>query len=178
MKNIHLECLTVRQSYDPELKDNHLMDVDHISGIKVKPRIGIFLASLGGGGAERAMVNLARELVERGYKVDLLLKQAVGKYFSNIPTNVQIVDLKAGRMIATLPPLIRYINHQHPDVLLSVMIFFSPPASMLGKFDVVVTFGVVEHFIDTRACLDAMSQFLKPGGLLVTSIPNLAGWIG
>jgi len=56
--------------------------------------------------------------------------------------------------------------------------FFSPPASMLGTFDVVVTFGVVEHFTDTRACLEAMARFLKPGGLLVTSIPNMTGWLG
>lgn len=56
--------------------------------------------------------------------------------------------------------------------------FVSPPASMLDKFDVVVTFGVVEHFTDTRACLDALSRFLKPGGLLITNIPNMAGWVG
>lgn len=56
--------------------------------------------------------------------------------------------------------------------------FFSPPTSMLGKFDVVVTFGVVEHFTDTYLCLEAMARFLKPGGLLVTNIPNMAGWIG
>jgi SAM-dependent methyltransferase len=56
--------------------------------------------------------------------------------------------------------------------------FFLPPASLLGKFDVVVTFGVVEHFTDTRSCIEALLRFLKPGGLLVTIIPNIAGWIG
>jgi 2-polyprenyl-3-methyl-5-hydroxy-6-metoxy-1,4-benzoquinol methylase len=56
--------------------------------------------------------------------------------------------------------------------------FFSPPASLVGKFDVVVTFGVVEHFSDSQLCIGALAQFLKPGGLLITNIPNLAGWIG
>jgi len=56
--------------------------------------------------------------------------------------------------------------------------FFAPPASLAGKFDVVVTFGVVEHFTDTRSCLEALVRLLKPGGLLVTNIPNLGGWIG
>ena len=56
--------------------------------------------------------------------------------------------------------------------------FFMPPENMLGAFDVVVSFGVVEHFDDTAACLKAVSSFLKPGGLLITNIPNMTGWIG
>ena len=56
--------------------------------------------------------------------------------------------------------------------------FFSPPANMLGTFDVVVSFGVVEHFDDTASCLRAVSSFLRPGGLLITNIPNMVGWIG
>ena len=55
---------------------------------------------------------------------------------------------------------------------------FSPPASLLGKFDVVITFGVVEHFADTRMCIEALSKFLKHGGLLITNIPNMVGLIG
>ncbi len=55
---------------------------------------------------------------------------------------------------------------------------YSPPEGMRGAFDVVVSFGVVEHFDDTAACLSAVSSFLKPGGLLVTNIPNMVGWIG
>jgi 2-polyprenyl-3-methyl-5-hydroxy-6-metoxy-1,4-benzoquinol methylase len=56
--------------------------------------------------------------------------------------------------------------------------FFAPPASLIGRFDVLVTFGVVEHFADTRSCIEALLRFLKPGGLLVTIIPNMTGWIG
>jgi 2-polyprenyl-3-methyl-5-hydroxy-6-metoxy-1,4-benzoquinol methylase len=56
--------------------------------------------------------------------------------------------------------------------------FFTPPDDMLGKFDVVVSFGVVEHFEDTFSCLRAISAFLKPGGILITSIPNMVGYIG
>lgn len=56
--------------------------------------------------------------------------------------------------------------------------FFTPPAEMLGKFDVVVSFGVVEHFEDTAASLVAIAAFLKPGGMLITSIPNMVGLIG
>ncbi len=55
---------------------------------------------------------------------------------------------------------------------------FCPPSSMLGQFDVVVSFGVVEHFEDTALCLKSVSAFLKPGGLMITSIPNMVGLIG
>jgi len=55
---------------------------------------------------------------------------------------------------------------------------FSPPVNMLGTFDVVISIGVVEHFDDTASCLSAVSSFLKPGGMLITNIPNMVGWIG
>lgn len=56
--------------------------------------------------------------------------------------------------------------------------FFSPPENLLGAFDVVISFGVVEHFDDTASCLRAVSSFLKPGGMLITNVPNMVGWIG
>jgi len=56
--------------------------------------------------------------------------------------------------------------------------FFSPPDSMVGVFDVAISFGVVEHFQNTAECIAAFSKFLKPGGLLVTNIPNLCGLNG
>jgi 2-polyprenyl-3-methyl-5-hydroxy-6-metoxy-1,4-benzoquinol methylase len=56
--------------------------------------------------------------------------------------------------------------------------FFSPPESMLKAFDVVVSFGVLEHFNNSIACIAAFSTFLKPGGLLITNIPNLSGLNG
>lgn len=55
---------------------------------------------------------------------------------------------------------------------------FSPPLDMIGTFDLVVSFGVVEHFEDTDVCIRAISSFLKPGGMLITNIPNMVGWIG
>lgn len=56
--------------------------------------------------------------------------------------------------------------------------FFSPLENLWSTFDVVVSFGVVEHFEDTQACLSAFYQFLKPNGMLITSIPNMNGLTG
>jgi 2-polyprenyl-3-methyl-5-hydroxy-6-metoxy-1,4-benzoquinol methylase len=55
---------------------------------------------------------------------------------------------------------------------------FEPPAALLGRFDVAISFGVVEHFDDTAKPLAAIGAVLKPGGKMVTFIPNLTGILG
>jgi len=55
---------------------------------------------------------------------------------------------------------------------------FSPPTRFAGHFDVVVSFGVIEHFADTANALTALARYLKPGGLLLTVIPNMTGLVG
>ncbi len=55
---------------------------------------------------------------------------------------------------------------------------FSPPPELLGKFDLVVSFGVVEHFENTADCLKSCAALVKPGGLLLTLIPNMPSMIG
>jgi SAM-dependent methyltransferase len=55
---------------------------------------------------------------------------------------------------------------------------FSPPKELLGAFDVVVSFGVVEHFSPTEECLRALRRYLKPAGRLVSVVPNLSGLMG
>lgn len=55
---------------------------------------------------------------------------------------------------------------------------FSPPNEMFGSFDVVGSYGVVEHFADTASVLRSCASFLKPGGLLVTSIPCMRSLSG
>jgi 2-polyprenyl-3-methyl-5-hydroxy-6-metoxy-1,4-benzoquinol methylase len=56
--------------------------------------------------------------------------------------------------------------------------FFTPPKEMLAAFDVVVSFGVAEHFTDTAACLKAFGDFVKPAGIMITVVPNMAGLLG
>lgn len=53
-----------------------------------------------------------------------------------------------------------------------------PPNNMTGAYDVVISFGLVEHFEDTAACLLSLKKFLKKGGLLITFIPNMVGITG
>ena len=55
---------------------------------------------------------------------------------------------------------------------------FAPPEALIGRFDAVVSFGLVEHFADTREIVSAMARLLKPGGVLFTHIPNMNGLTG
>lgn len=55
---------------------------------------------------------------------------------------------------------------------------FEPPPDLLGASDVVFSWGLVEHFEDTTGAIRALERFVRPGGLLVTVIPNMTGAIG
>ena len=55
---------------------------------------------------------------------------------------------------------------------------FAPPAAMRDRFDVLWTNGVLEHFDDTAATLRAFASFVKPGGMLISLIPNMRGAVG
>jgi 2-polyprenyl-3-methyl-5-hydroxy-6-metoxy-1,4-benzoquinol methylase len=54
----------------------------------------------------------------------------------------------------------------------------SAPSHLLNRFSNVVSFGVVEHFEATEECLRSCAAFLKPGGTMLTMIPNMNGLVG
>lgn len=56
--------------------------------------------------------------------------------------------------------------------------FFSPPTELLNSFDYAYSGGVAEHFRPTEACIAAFAAFLKPGGTLITMVPNMTGLVG
>lgn len=82
-------------------------------------RIGFFLPSLEGGGAERVMLTLAAELAERGYQIDFVLSKAHGPLVEQVPDNVRLIDLGRPRAIASLPALVGYLRRERPRVLMS-----------------------------------------------------------
>lgn len=55
---------------------------------------------------------------------------------------------------------------------------FAIPEDLKGNFDVVVSFGLIEHFSDTNEIVSALAGLLKPGGVIFTNIPNMHGTTG
>jgi SAM-dependent methyltransferase len=45
-------------------------------------------------------------------------------------------------------------------------------------FDVVFSFGLVEHFEDTAGVIRGLARFVRPGGAVLTLIPNMLGSVG
>jgi len=95
-------------------------------------RISILQQDLRSGGAERMMLNLAREWTSRGIATDLVLVQRSGVYLPLVPPQVRVVDLGAGRTSACLPRLVRYLWKERPRALLSGLVHVNV-AAILGR---------------------------------------------
>ena len=50
---------------------------------------------------------------------------------------------------------------------------FTAQPSDIGQFDFVYSLGVVEHFSDLKNALSQLMKFVKPGGVLLTEVPNM-----
>jgi glycosyltransferase involved in cell wall biosynthesis len=72
------------------------------------------------GGAEVMRLTLSKELISRGYEVDLVVFNTTGELADRVPEGVNIVSLNVDRTLKSLFPLCRYLNSkQRPDVLIS-----------------------------------------------------------
>jgi glycosyltransferase involved in cell wall biosynthesis len=84
-------------------------------------RIAVFLPNLRGGGAERAMLLFAREALDRGLRVDIVVGRADGPFGRLVPPGCTVVDLGRGRVLAAIPALARYLRRTRPDALYSTL---------------------------------------------------------
>jgi glycosyltransferase involved in cell wall biosynthesis len=83
-------------------------------------KIAIFIQSLAIGGSERMALNLAKGLIQYDMQVDLLLANNSGALLSEVPPQVNIIDLKGKRVLWSLFPLVRYLRSQRPDLLYGI----------------------------------------------------------
>lgn len=84
-------------------------------------RIAIFLPSLRGGGAERAMLQFAGGLLQAGIEVDLVVAQARGPLLRLVPAGTRLIDLRSSRVLFALLPLIRYLRQRRPSAIYSTI---------------------------------------------------------
>lgn len=85
------------------------------------PLVSLFLPSLGGGGAERVMVHLARGFADENFAVDLVLASASGPYLDGVSPQVRIVDLASSRTVTSLIPFVRYLRRARPVAVISAL---------------------------------------------------------
>lgn len=84
-------------------------------------KVAIFIPDFRVGGAERVSINLANELVSRGFPVDLVVMRLQGSLTAEIDSRIQIVALDTPRPRHVLLPLVRYLRWARPGALLAVM---------------------------------------------------------
>lgn len=131
--------------------------------------MAIFLPSLRGGGAERVMLYLAQGFAEKGYELDLVLAKCEGSYLNEVPENINVVDLKAERVVTALPALVRYLRRAQPVALLSAMDHSNIIALWARKFAKVRVRAVVS--VHTTFSLGA-----KNSNSRARLIPYIARW--
>lgn len=87
----------------------------------MEKHIAVFLPSLRGGGAERVFTNLSNELVRRGWKIDMVLVRAEGKFLSDVSQKVQVHDLSSPRTLRSLFRLREFLEARRPRLLVSAL---------------------------------------------------------
>jgi len=98
-----------------------------------KRKIAFFLPSLAGGGAQRALIQIANEFSMRGIQTDFLVGNISGPYIDEISTNINVVDLKKKRVLACLLPIIRYLHQVKPSHLITTMMYANVAAIIACK---------------------------------------------
>jgi glycosyltransferase involved in cell wall biosynthesis len=99
-----------------------------------RPHIAFFMASLGKGGIGRMRLNLTRELVRRGVRVDLVLGDRKGPYFGRLDPGVRVFDIGTSHPWFCLPKLIGYLKRERPPVLVTERIRVNQAALRAKRF--------------------------------------------
>lgn len=94
--------------------------------------ISILLPDLRGGGAERVMIDLAREFARLGQTVEFALMQATGDFLPEAQRNFSVFDLATSRTRRVVGPLTRYLRDRKPDAVIANM-WPLTSAAVIGK---------------------------------------------
>ncbi|MEQ8200715.1 MAG: glycosyltransferase [Syntrophomonadaceae bacterium] len=86
-----------------------------------KRKILFVIPNLSGGGAERVILSLAKNLPPDQFHISLAMVDKVGPYESEIPENIPTFDLHCQRVRYAFPRLLKLIRQQKPDVVFSTL---------------------------------------------------------
>jgi glycosyltransferase involved in cell wall biosynthesis len=95
----------------------------------------VFIPSLRGGGAERAMIILSEGFIALGYQVDLVVCSAQGPLAEILPESINLIDLGKPRAVAALLPLVAYLKEQRPCALFSTI----PHANVIALLATIIS---------------------------------------
>ncbi len=109
-------------------------------------RVTFLIESLGIGGAERVVSNLATAFDGNGWAVDVVVTRETGPMEEKLPDSVAVRSLDSRRTLASFRPLVAYLRERRPDVLIANMTHINVIAALATRFARVGTsLVVVEH---------------------------------
>jgi glycosyltransferase involved in cell wall biosynthesis len=97
-------------------------------------RIALLMSGFGSGGVPQVMLTLARGFMAEGHPVDIVVARNEGPRRSAVPEGARVIDLEARRprlswrrllrkkrhrVLACVPPLVRYLEAERPAVVLA-----------------------------------------------------------
>lgn len=83
--------------------------------------VGIFLPNLGGGGAERVMLNVAL-LLRHHYRVEVVAARAEGPLLSEAMNyGLDVIDLASRRPRWAISPFLKYVTKRRPNLVISAL---------------------------------------------------------
>ena len=85
-------------------------------------KVMFFLPTLGGGGAERTVIQLANSFAEQGLNIDLVVCNLTGeksKLLPEVSPKINLVDLACGRVISAIQPLKLLLQKENYQVLVA-----------------------------------------------------------
>jgi glycosyltransferase involved in cell wall biosynthesis len=101
---------------------------------RTRQRVLFLLPTLSGGGAERVTVTLLQNLGRSRFEPHLALIDAVGPLFQDLPADIPLHDLKAGRVRRAFPGIIRLAWKLKPQVIHSAMVELNMATVLLRAF--------------------------------------------
>lgn len=129
-------------------------------------RVLFLIPTLRGGGAERVMVTLLRNLDASAFRSTLVVVDGADDVFrKDLPPNLDVVDLGATRVRYALPRLVRFIRRTKPDVVFST----------LGHLNLAI--ALARPFLPEAARYVARETVVVTENLHTYSCPPLWRWL-
>ena len=141
-------------------------------------QICLFVYSFTGGGAEKMMINVANELRDRKYNVELVLVDAAGPYKSLVDPEVDVSEIGGTNTVEIQYNLWKYLRNSETDVLLSTMEvpnIVSVVATRLVSIPVVLRIANINSMKDRRGkykLIPALKRFTYPHAESIVTISD------
>lgn len=87
----------------------------------MKRKILFIVPNMCAGGAERVILTLLKHLPREQFDLNLALVEKAGPYLNELPNDVVVYDLGAGRVRYSVLKIVRLINKNRPDIVFSTL---------------------------------------------------------